>query len=765
MRRRVMRVMVLMAVMSGLLTGAAAPSRADEPAPDVAVVAGTGSATLDQIDRSLASSLRIGGQAVMASYGTTGPSPMNPSETGDPACSMSRPQNDSDGLVALLTSIRNGTGCVDFARMSGRTGLNQPSDVNLTYVPFAEDGFTFAVTNTSLLPRQMSWVDLRDVYRCVLTGYRPMLPAYGSQLRAQWLAYLQIPATDVDLGHFPCIVDSVSGVPVVENDGRVLDNSSVVPFSLASWQAQAGGLTPDVRGRAVPGWITGSPGFSSPPLSRNTADYQDGLTFVVSNTSSIARQLTLADLHDIYTCRAPDTTLKPSLPADTTSTTRSAWLAKLGIAEADVQAGAYPCIKTVSPSGQTIVDNDVRFVEGSSIVPLAIDEFQRQTFGISADRRGNGLLGTIVRTDGRKPLPIRIADSVQFPVAHLVYHVLPTLPEMSSPWRQLFLGVDSLVCTSALIVESGFRTIGTDGANPCGIPDLETGPAETTSRTSYKYSSMAQPTSNNGVYQEARFGRCAIRGRYINDGDMLIVDSMTAGPDCWARVETVAWNYDNYQMERYQEEYWHPKRFDPQVPVFMPGGTWNLKQGRVVESVVFVIGDYGYVGSSSVVIFGPPKNWTTQSDCPRVEPSTDTSPVKRFKDKSGDSHLLGCDRLVHIEEGHTYMPLTWFWNDTDWCISNAMQVGTRTQSASNVNNWQWTWTYDVRLRNGSRTTNTAVVIERKSDRQVVTAYTLQSDQDYAQQSTQSGGTVGDWWHCRNGVTASTQSIVGPIPPL
>jgi hypothetical protein len=58
-------------------------------------------------------------------------------------------------------------------------------------------------------------------------------------------------------GKYPCITDKVNGQPIEEQDGRVLNDTSIVPFSIASYNAEEAQTIQDVRGQAVLGTIGG----------------------------------------------------------------------------------------------------------------------------------------------------------------------------------------------------------------------------------------------------------------------------------------------------------------------------------------------------------------------------------------------------------------------------------------------------------------------------------------------------------------------------
>src|SRR5262249_55742670 len=135
-------------------------------------------------------------------------------------CTISRPGDDVQGNVAFRNSQLASDGCLDFARLSNSPIAypNDPvyQDPNLSYRAFARDAMSYVVTNTSIAPRQASRLDMQGIYTCQFPGYHPYLPSMGTQLRANWLNYLQLEEADVDNGVYPCIQDRIGGQAIPE---------------------------------------------------------------------------------------------------------------------------------------------------------------------------------------------------------------------------------------------------------------------------------------------------------------------------------------------------------------------------------------------------------------------------------------------------------------------------------------------------------------------------------------------------------------------
>ncbi|QXE34690.1 hypothetical protein KQY30_10745 [Streptomyces sp. GMY02] len=258
---------ILMAVAGALLVaGTVGTSAFAEPSgtPTYRQLSGVGSDTTQDVMNGLSQVVTINGTKVIGSYNAVGGATIT---TKDPAvnnkCTMNRPNGSGAGRTALLNSLQAGDNCLDFARSSSLSlGAANPG---LTYVPFAVDGVSYAITPSSVLPRKLTLNDLKAIYHCdpAFVGNGPnfnltvLLPQAGSGTRSFWESTVGITDADVVAGVYPCIKDTKSGAPVQEHDGRVLDDKSIVPFSIAQYIAQSSQTVADVRGRAILGSIDG----------------------------------------------------------------------------------------------------------------------------------------------------------------------------------------------------------------------------------------------------------------------------------------------------------------------------------------------------------------------------------------------------------------------------------------------------------------------------------------------------------------------------
>ncbi|MFC7219894.1 hypothetical protein ACFQLX_17235 [Streptomyces polyrhachis] len=233
--------------------------------PQYRDLAGVGSDTTEGVGNGLAAAVTVNGVRVIGSYDATGSATITTKDpVAKPACKdLARPNGSGAGRTALINSQVAGNGCIDFARSSSLNLTAAP--VGLTYVPMATDGLTYAVASSSTVPRKLTMAQLQAIYHCdpafvgTAPNYaiNPYLPQSGSGTRSFWMSTMGITETQITNGQYPCLKDKAGGVPVQEHDGRFLGNKDLVPFSIAQYQAQAGGTMNDFRGSALLGSIDG----------------------------------------------------------------------------------------------------------------------------------------------------------------------------------------------------------------------------------------------------------------------------------------------------------------------------------------------------------------------------------------------------------------------------------------------------------------------------------------------------------------------------
>lgn len=270
------------------------------PATPERPIAMMGSDTTTPVMNALANdaaALAISTVRKVASFNATGSATVN-THASLPACSaVPRADGSGAGKTALINSYNAADGCLQGSRSSsGASGTSTP---HLVYIPFAREAISFAVTATSNFPKNISLVDLRTFYDCShanlavgtiysAPNYRVMLPQAGSGTRSFWITQMAYSVTIPDTGAVPgmgCIQNGAdeNGTAIQEHNGTLVNNSEIVPFSIAQWASQAAGvISPAVLGNVRPGQIDSKNPFASDfGLQRNLFnvfpdDYIDG---------------------------------------------------------------------------------------------------------------------------------------------------------------------------------------------------------------------------------------------------------------------------------------------------------------------------------------------------------------------------------------------------------------------------------------------------------------------------------------------------------
>lgn len=494
-------------------------------APVYRALAGGGSATTQDLMNALADVVTVNGQKVLASYEAAGPQLSSTTTTKNsatnPYCTLNRPAGDAGGQGALGYSMAVADGCLDFARLGGEPTTQQSiSPVsNVTYLPYALDGITYMVDNWSPL-HTASLDTLRAIYTCAATAtqYHPLLPASGSQLRSEWLAALDISEADVSAGKYPCVKDTLYGRPISENDPSVLNSDSyaIVPYSIAQyakypWFYRLGNITgaPETDGRG--------------PVVPNTAAFPDGVSYTIRR--EFQREMSLAELTDLYQCRITQMDGKPVTPLlPAASPVRTAWLKMMGITEADMSAGRYPCIRsTILYDGSPIPANDGYAHENGGgtykVLPYSIAEYIRQTLGygdgaVVTDKRNGIWLGGLVQGGGVVKRPFVLNTNYGRPLVHRLYNVVPAEKQRTSPWREVFTGRDSLICQNTALIETyGFTPLAPEA---CGGGDR----------------ALADPAAPSYRIRNSMSGKCmAIDGASTASAAIAVQRTCTSGTE------------------------------------------------------------------------------------------------------------------------------------------------------------------------------------------------------------------------------------------
>lgn len=240
---------------AGLLAVSAGTASADPTgAPTLRNLAGVGSDTTYNVMNGLSEVVTIAGVKQIASYDPIPSTSLISPKAAANCQNLTRPNGSSAGRTALLNSLTPGNainGCYDWGRSSSLNLAPVASATGgLTYVPFAVDAFTYAVAKDSSIPRDLSFDDVKSIYRCEVPGLKPYIPQSGSGTRQYWLQQLGITEAQV-ISTYTCIKDVKNGAIIQEHDGRVLTKGDeIAPYSISNFVAQGAGVQADLRGSA-----------------------------------------------------------------------------------------------------------------------------------------------------------------------------------------------------------------------------------------------------------------------------------------------------------------------------------------------------------------------------------------------------------------------------------------------------------------------------------------------------------------------------------
>ncbi|PRY67492.1 hypothetical protein B0I08_10699 [Glaciihabitans tibetensis] len=267
----------------------ATPSYADPVSSSYVLV---GSDTLQDSGNALANGTNITGSSVqttangsfIASYDAFGSAAIQTKTAG---VYFARPAGSGDGIKALSRSIDGGafsvsgnatpavsiTGQVDIARTSSGAGATANANGLLAYVPYGRDALSYAYVGAGL--GEITTAQLKSVYDCSLTSIggvpvTPVLPQAASGTRKFFLSAIGNPT----LGS--CVVQS----SFAENDGSVITNGQIIPFSVASWVAQKNGAGQNRTGAAS----LGSPLNGIEPFTGTGANLVPNATYYSNAT-------------------------------------------------------------------------------------------------------------------------------------------------------------------------------------------------------------------------------------------------------------------------------------------------------------------------------------------------------------------------------------------------------------------------------------------------------------------------------------------------
>lgn len=253
-----------------------------------------GSDTLQDVANALANGTSVTGTSVRAaaggvnigSFDATGATTI---QTKSGGARFGRPNGSGDGVKALSRSIDGASytagtvgspaatiaGQVDIARSSSApksTALN--TNGVLAYLPFGRDALSYAYNSAATGIGSLTLAQLTDLYTCttvVIGGVTitPLLPQTGSGTRTSFMGIIGV--TDATLGG--CVNQTIQ-----ENDGTVITNNTIAPYSVANWVAQKNQTGTDRTGSATLGTpISGVAAYSGTgtALTPNSAYYSN----------------------------------------------------------------------------------------------------------------------------------------------------------------------------------------------------------------------------------------------------------------------------------------------------------------------------------------------------------------------------------------------------------------------------------------------------------------------------------------------------------
>jgi ABC-type phosphate transport system substrate-binding protein len=272
-----------LAILAGLGGGVA---HADPSPAGNRLIAMVGSETTTPVINALANdaaALSIGGVRQVASFNATGSATIDTHGGTIPACTaVSRPNGSSAGRAAFLASLTAGDGCIQGARASSLALA--AANPNLTYIPFAKEAISFAITNTSAFSKNLTLAQVQGYFRCTAgnlfgggspysaPNYRSMLPQNGSGTRSYWITTMDYAGAGITVPNSgavsgaACVQNGAdeNGVLIEEHNGTQVNNFEIVPMSVAQYTSQTSGvIATDVRGATRVGQIDGKNPFAS----------------------------------------------------------------------------------------------------------------------------------------------------------------------------------------------------------------------------------------------------------------------------------------------------------------------------------------------------------------------------------------------------------------------------------------------------------------------------------------------------------------------
>ncbi len=262
------------------------------------------------------------------------------------------------------------------------------------------------------------------------------------------------------------------------------DGSGAGRTALQASEGASGGI---YQGANVAGCIDFARSSGGPSAPGTTGNYTyvtfgvDAVSYAVNANSDLPTNLTLVQLQRIYRClttKISGVTVTPLL-IQAGSGTRSFWNTKMGISDAEIAAGDYPCLNDLNNGVQ---EHNGRVLNGQPnyLVPFSIAQYIAQgnagktIGGVQVnleDRRGEAVLGQINGVAPQTGAGGFTGDlNLNFPFIRDVYNVVPTAKLSNATVASTFVGANSQVCTRDEIIKAfGFGFRASTGSQPSDL--------------------------------------------------------------------------------------------------------------------------------------------------------------------------------------------------------------------------------------------------------------------------------------------------------
>ncbi|WP_146605923.1 hypothetical protein [Micromonospora craterilacus] len=233
-------------------------------------------------------------------------------------------------------------------------------------------------------------------------------------------------------------------------------------------------LSKDVRGCV--NFARSSSFSSTTPSTSGNLTYiptgVDAVALAINANSDLPRNNSFARVQRVYKCFDRAITglpVQPLIP-QAGSGTRQFWLQQMEITEQEISLGDLPCLTVAGVPNPQEHDGTVLQGHNDWIVPFSAAQFIAQTNsaaiqgaipGVSvADRRGPAILSgmNLVGQSVQQPITGGVLNPT-FPLNRDVYNVVPTA-NLSDPLiAQVFVGSNSLACTTTVNVGGTQRNV------------------------------------------------------------------------------------------------------------------------------------------------------------------------------------------------------------------------------------------------------------------------------------------------------------------